>query len=117
MVKGGDDMVVDWTWKLCNMVFESGVVPEDFKSAVIAPLYKGKGKMTECKNNRGISFLSMVGKIYAGVLVDRVHSMTGGLIDDEQRGLRAGRGYVDQIFTLKQIDENVYGFNGFLKGI
>ena len=31
--------------------------------------------------------------------------MTGGLIDDEQGGLRAGRGFVDQIFTLKQIGE------------
>ena len=31
--------------------------------------------------------------------------MTGGLIDDEQWGFRAGRGCVDQIFTLKQIGE------------
>ena len=31
--------------------------------------------------------------------------MTGGLIDDEQGGFRAGRGCVDQIFTLKKIVE------------
>ena len=31
--------------------------------------------------------------------------MTGGLIDDEQGGFRAGRRCVDQIFTLKQIGE------------
>ena len=35
-------------------------------------LYKGKGKKTECKNYRGISLLSVVGKIYEGILVDRV---------------------------------------------
>ena len=29
--------------------------------------------------------------------------MTGGLIDDDQGGFRAGRGYVEQIFTLKQM--------------
>ena len=29
--------------------------------------------------------------------------MTGGLIDNEQGGFRAGNGCVDQIFTLKQI--------------
>ena len=46
----------------------------------------------------------MVGKIY-GILVDIVRKVTEGLIDDEQRGLRAGRRYVDQIFTLKQIGE------------
>ena len=27
------------------------------------------------------------------------------MIDDEQRGFRTGRGCVDQIFTIKQIDE------------
>ena len=27
MVKGGGDMVVEWIWRLCNMTFESGVMP------------------------------------------------------------------------------------------
>ena len=31
MVKHEDYMVVDWIWRLCNMAFESGVVPEDWK--------------------------------------------------------------------------------------
>ena len=31
--------------------------------------------------------------------------MTEGFIDDEEDGFRAGRRYVDQIFTLKQICE------------
>ena len=45
---------------------------------------------------------SVVGKIYAGILIDRVRRVTGGLIDDEQGGFREGRWYVHQIFTLKQ---------------
>ena len=44
----------------------------------------------------------MFGKIYAGILVDGVRRVTGGLIEDEQGDFRVGRGYVDQIFTLKQ---------------
>ena len=66
----------------------------------------------------------MVGKIYAGILVGRVQRVTRGLIDDEQKGFRAGRGYVDQIFTLKQISEkaqekkcSVRGFHRFGEGI
>ena len=38
MTKGGGDKVVDWLLKLCNMAFDSGVVPEDWKSAGILPL-------------------------------------------------------------------------------
>ena len=40
---------------------------------------------------RGISLLSLVGKICDGILVDRVRRVTGGLIDFEQRGFRTGR--------------------------
>ena len=46
MKKGGGD------------TFESGVVPEDWRSAVTIPLSKGKGERTDCKNYRGISLLS-----------------------------------------------------------
>ena len=49
----------------------------------------------------------MVGKIYAGILVDRVRRMIEELIDDERGGFRAGMECVDQIFTLKHIGEKV----------
>ena len=66
MVKHEDYMLVDWIWRLCNMAFESGVVPEDWKSV------DDKGESAECKNYRGIRLLKLVRKIYAGILLDRV---------------------------------------------
>ena len=66
----GVETILDWIRKLCNMAFESGDVSEDLRSAVIVPLYKGKGKMIKCENYRGISLLSVVGKIYTDILVD-----------------------------------------------
>ena len=83
MIKCGGNRVVGWIWRLYNMAFESGVVLENWRSAVIIPLYMGKGEKTECSNNRGISLLSVVGKIYAGILADKVHKVTEDLIDDE----------------------------------
>ena len=44
------------------MAFESGVVPENWKSAVTVSLYKGKGEKTECKNYISIRLLSVVKK-------------------------------------------------------
>ena len=46
-IKGGGDMVVNWIWRLCNMAFENGFGPENWRSAVIDPLYKGKGGRNE----------------------------------------------------------------------
>ena len=45
---------------------------------MIIPLYKGKGERKECSNYRAI-----IGIIYAGNIVDRVHKVTEGLTDDE----------------------------------
>ena len=90
------------------MDFESGGMLEDWRSAVIIPLYMGKGERTECSNYRGINLLCVVVKIYAGILVGRVRKVTEGLIDDEQGVFRAGRGCVDQIFTVKQIGEKAW---------
>ena len=50
IIKGVGDKVLDWIWMLCNMAFESGSVPEDWRSTVVVSLYKSKGERTECKN-------------------------------------------------------------------
>ena len=71
MIKCVGGRVVDWIWRLCNMAFESDV-SENWKSAVIVPLYKGKGERNKCKSYRSISLLSMVGKIHAGILIDSI---------------------------------------------
>ena len=100
MIKDGGDRVVDWIWRLCNMAFENGVVPEDWRSDVIGTLYNGKEERNECNNYRCLK-LSVVGKIYARILVEFIE--TGCLIDNEKGGLRAGKGCIDQIFILKQV--------------
>ena len=110
-IKGGGNKVVDWIWRLCNVTFESGFMPEDCRSAVIVSLYKGKGKRTvvvslykgkgertKCKNSRDIN-LSVVEKIYAEILVDIVRRVTGGLVDDEQMVLKKGGGCRSDLHT------------------
>src|SRR5678816_3949849 len=72
MLKNGGEMVIDSIWKLCNKAFMQGIVPRDWRRVVIVPLYKGKRDKGNCRNYRGISFLSVVGKIYTGILVERM---------------------------------------------
>ncbi len=80
-------------------------MPEDWRKAIIVPLYKGKGNRDECKNYRGISLLSVPGKIYGRILNERVMKITNKSMGDEQGGFRKGRGCVDQIFTVKILVE------------
>ena len=90
VVKGRGDIVVDLIWRLFLMAFESGVVPENWIYVVIILFFKGKGERTEYNNYRGMSLLSGAKKIYAEILVDRIHKVTEGLIDIEQGGFKSG---------------------------
>ena len=38
--------------------------------------YKGKGDRSKCKNYRGINLLSIPGKVYGRVLIQKVRSLT-----------------------------------------
>ena len=86
------------------MVWREGVAPGDWKNAVIVSVYK-KGSRLDCTNYRGISIMSIVGKVFARVLNERVKVMTVDKVMDEQGGFRSGRGCSDQIFAVKQIVE------------
>ena len=63
----------------------------------IVPLYKGKGDKCVCSNSIGISLLSVVGKLFGKVLIQRVRAGTECAIGEEQCGFRLGRGCMDQL--------------------
>ena len=102
MLKAGDEVAVDWLAKVFNIVWREGVAPSDWKNAVIVPVYK-KGSKLDCLNYRGISLVSVVGKVFARVLNERVKGLTVGKVMDEQGGFRARRGCNDQIFAVKKL--------------
>src|SRR5215469_2260738 len=87
------------------MLGEKGV-PKDWQEACVVPVDKGRGSKSECGSYRGISMMSVVGKLYGRVVIDRVKNLTEGLVGEEQRGFRKGRGCVDQIFAVKGLCEN-----------
>ena len=92
--------MVDWIWKMCRLAWEEGRVPEDWKSGIKVPLYKAKGEREVCRNHRGICLLSVIGKIYGKILINRVREITEELVGEEQGGFRKGKSFVDQIFVL-----------------
>ena len=104
MLKAAGQVVVEWLAKLFNMVWRVGKASYDWRNAVIVPIHK-KGSKMDCTNYRRINLMSIVGKVFAGVLNERVKVLTVDKLMDEQSGFRASRGSIDQIFTVKQIVE------------
>ena len=71
MVKAGGYTVVQWLKDVFDIAWKCGKTPHEWREAIIVPIYK-KGSRDECGNYRGISLLSVVGKIYARVVCDRL---------------------------------------------
>ncbi|KAI5640894.1 reverse transcriptase (RNA-dependent DNA polymerase) domain-containing protein [Phthorimaea operculella] len=111
MLKAGEGVVASQLYLLFNLCWKSGRVPSDWCKAVIVPLYKGKGSQLDCKNYRGISLLSVVGKLYAKVLIERVVKETDEKVWDAQAGFRKGMGCTDQVFSLRCIAEKFLAKN------
>uniref|UniRef100_A0A8C5CRJ5 Reverse transcriptase domain-containing protein n=1 Tax=Gadus morhua TaxID=8049 RepID=A0A8C5CRJ5_GADMO len=100
---------LSWLTRLFNIAWESGTVPKEWQTGVVVPLFK-KGDQRVCANYRGITLLSLPGKVYSKVLERRVRPIVEPQIEEEQCGFRPGRGTTDQLFTLARILEGAWEY-------
>src|ERR1700755_2336747 len=82
MIRVGGGVIVDWLVRMFNVCWGEGKVPQEWQDACIVPIYKGKGDkmMCMCKNYRGRSLSSVVGKIYGRVLESKVKELTRDIV-------------------------------------
>ncbi len=92
MLKCGGDEITKWMVKICQVAWDGGVMPADWTKAIIVPVYKGKGRRGKCGSYRGISLLSVPGKIHGKVITERVQRLTEEKISEEQGDFRKGGG-------------------------
>jgi len=63
MIQATGDIGIQWIIDLCNGIVKEGSIPEDWKSSVVLPIYKGKGDPMECGFYRGIKLLEHAMKV------------------------------------------------------
>ncbi|XP_045457359.1 uncharacterized protein LOC123667510 [Melitaea cinxia] len=85
--------------------WEEGRFPRDMRDANIVTLYEGKGDRGDCNSYRGISLLSIVGKLFARVMLTKLQSLAERVYPEAQCGFRSERSTTDMIFTLRQLQE------------
>ena len=97
---------INSVWKLCQRIYETGIWPEDFTTAVMITLPK-KPNANECKFFRTISLISHTSKILLKIL----HARMQKKIDTQfgyrntQFGYRSERGTRDAIGAMRQLTE------------
>ena len=105
ILKAGGEKIRKAVWVLCCVAWKNERVPNDWMQGVVVPLYKD-GDERDPMNYRGITLLSIVGKVYNRVLGNRLMSFAErgkmGIVE-EQGGFRPERGTEDQLFILTEV--------------
>ena len=106
VIKEGGYLLKRRLFHLITQIWEEEVVPQDLKDAVIVTIYKKKGNRADCGNSRGISLLSIIGKVIASILLQRLLTqLTEIVTPNTQYGFRKDRSTTDAIFIARQLQE------------
>ena len=104
VIKAGKEIsLLEHLHELLLQCWEEGSVPQDMRYANIIMLYKNKGDRSDCNNYRGISLLSIVGKTFARVMLNRLQTLAERVYPEAQCRFRAERSTIDMIFSLRQL--------------
>ncbi|KAE9547262.1 hypothetical protein FO519_009526 [Halicephalobus sp. NKZ332] len=109
MIKNGGQEMVNSLLQMFNKFWEEEKVPDDWKKGTIIKLPK-KGNPANCNNWRGITLLSVPGKLFTTILLRRLKDAVDPLLRENQAGFRSSRSCNEQIFTLRNIIEQSVEF-------
>ena len=89
VLKSGKPALLQPLHDLLCLCWEQGYIPQDMRDANIVTLHKNKGDRSDCNNYRGISLLSIVGKVFARVVLCRLQALASRVYPESQCGFRA----------------------------
>ena len=95
-------------FKLFNLCFISGFNPSDWDFSDIKPIPKKDKDARDPLQNRCITIVCCVAKIYSSILNRRLQNYleSNDILVDEQNGFRVGRSCIDHIFVMCTILRN-----------
>ena len=88
---------------LINNIVKEGCIPDDWRKSILVPVYKGKGDPLVCGSYRAIKLLEQPMKVLERVLEKRIRCQVS--IDNMQFGFMPGKGTIDAIFIMRQVQE------------
>ena len=109
-LKANITVSVDMLHPLFQKIWKEEDIPAEWKEGYLIKLPK-KGDLSNCSNYRGITLLSIPGKVFYRILLNRMKDVVDPLLRDQQAGFRAGRSCADQIATLRIILEQSLEWN------
>ena len=102
MIVASGEIGVKLMMELCRRVWDSRGMPDEWKTSVIVPIFKGKGDVISCGSYRGAKLLEHAMKIVEKVLERRIQTLVNLKM---QFGFMPGKGTVNAIFIVRKMQE------------
>ena len=118
LLQDAADVIAHSLTAIFNLSIETGVFPEDLKTAVVSPIYK-TGDKSECTNYRPISVLFAVAKTFERLIIsDQFYKYleTNNILSQQQAGFR--KNYSTQTSLLNITNKWLISMDkGYLNGV
>ena len=94
-------------------IWEKEEIPAEWKEGYLIKIPK-KGDLSRCDNYRGITLLSVPGKILNRIILERMKGKVDQILREQQAGFRQDRSCTDQVATQQIIVEQSIRWNSSL---
>jgi hypothetical protein len=108
--KDAATQIADALHVVIQSISSSALVPEQWHTALLMPIYKGKGQLADPSNYRPLSIPDVACRLWGSILNKRLLDATKDILPDTMFGFRPGRRTADPLLVLRHmIDMNKAG--------
>lgn len=106
ILKYGGEWMLESVWRVCADVFRGERVPLEWLRAIKVPVKK-KGSGDQFEDYRGVTLLSVMGKVFGMVMEARLREFceSRGVLTDFQFGFRKDRACRDALLVVTEVME------------
>ena len=105
VIKNMGESMINNMLDMINYIWEKEEVPEDLMKIQIKSIYKGKGDISELKNQRGLFLGNNIYKLIEKLILGRISTRIENGFTETQIGGRKERSPAEQIFILRSVIE------------
>ena len=89
--------------QLCQRVLDGKGIPDEWKTSVVVPIFKGKRDVMNCGSYRGVKLLEHGMKIIERVLERTIRALVD--FDEAQLAFMPGKRTIDALFLVRRLQE------------
>ena len=106
LLKWAGPKVKDYLFRLVSHIYETGIVPNDYKHNIILAIPKKRGS-DRCQDFRTISLTTHASKILTRIVHRRMEGAIEEALGEDQFGFRRNKGTREAVLGLRLITEKV----------